>query len=289
MEKIMNFLDEHAEITNVTSLLISTAVAVVAVLILLWVVKKVFRKLKPKQNKLNVRFVENIIRFIIIFLALQWVIMSNDLTRSFGTTLFQGTAVITAIAGFAAQPVLSDLICGMMLSATQPFDMGDRIELEDGTAGIVKDITLRHVTLQTIDTIKVIVPNHNLNSMKLTNLSYRAALRSVHFRFSVAYSADPEEAAKVIRKAILESPYSEPGKPTDKGMEYGPVYFIAYEASSLTMATTVYYKPTNPTEVVKNDINIRVKKALNKNNIEIPYSYMNVVLSEKDTPESGVL
>ena len=84
--------------------------------------------------------------------------------------------MIAAVAGFAAQPVIADLICGMMISATKPFDIGDRIELEDGTAGIVKDITLRHVTLQDIDTIVRIIPNSKLNGMKITNMPGHALI-----------------------------------------------------------------------------------------------------------------
>ena len=46
------------------------------------------------------------------------------------------------------------------------------------------------------------------------------------------------------------------------------------------MATTVYFEPTTPTEVVKSDINSRVKRALEESGIEIPYNYVNVVMKE---------
>ncbi len=289
MNAITEFFETHETIKSISELLLSTVIAIIVVFVLLRLQKKLSHKLKTEKKGLNVRFVENIIRFVIIFIALQWVIMSNDLTRSFGSTLFQGTTVIAAIAGFAAQPVLSDLICGLMISTTKPFDIGDRVELENGTTGIVKDMTLRHVTIQTIDTIRVTIPNHQLNSMQLTNLSYHSSIRSVHFRFNVAYSADPEKAAKVIREAVASSPFSIPGRDTNHGKEYSPVYFLSYADSSLIMATTVYYEPTNPTEQVKNDINIRVKKALSKNNIEIPYNYLNVVLSKQSAPNSETL
>ena len=47
------------------------------------------------------------------------------------------------------------------------------------------------------------------------------------------------------------------------------------------MATTVYYEPTSPTEVVKDDINSRVKRALETNGIEIPYNYLNIINVEQ--------
>ena len=47
------------------------------------------------------------------------------------------------------------------------------------------------------------------------------------------------------------------------------------------MATTVYYEPKSATEAVKSDINTRVKAALDAAGIEIPYSYVNVVMNDK--------
>ena len=55
------------------------------------------------------------------------------------------------------------------------------------------------------------------------------------------------------------------------------VHFMAFEDSSLKLSTTVYYRPSTATEVLISDVNLRVSEALEKNGIEIPYSYVNVV------------
>ena len=258
-------------------LVMTAVIAFVVVYAVLRLEKKVSKKLIAKRNNINLRFVENIVRFIVIFLAVQWVVMSSDLTEPFGRVLFQGTTVIAAIAGFAAQPVIADMICGLMLSVTKPFDIGDRIELEDGRAGIVKDITLRHVTLQDIDTLLLVIPNSKLNGMKITNMSQLRPKRSVHFRFHVAYNADVDRAMAVIADAVRQSPYTVPQTPEG---EYAPVYFISYGESSLVMATTAYYEATSRTEVMKSDVNLRVRHALNEAGIEIPYNYVNFVMHE---------
>ena len=84
---------------------------------------------------------------------------------------------------------------------------------------------------------------------------------------------------KVLRDAVIESEYSEP---EGKNKDYGPVYFISYADSSLVLATTVYYKPTNATEVVMSDINMRVNDAFAREGIEIPFNYVNVVMKKDD-------
>ena len=254
---------------------IAIGIAVVVVFVLLKLEKKLARKWLEKHHGINTLYTEKIIRFLIIFIAVLFVIMSSSLTRSFGTSLFQGTAVLAAVAGFAAKPILNDMFCGFMISTTKPFNIGDRIELDNGTSGIVKDITIRHVVLQGIDTLKIVIPNSEINSRMITNLSHQTTVRSIHFRFTVGLNSNTDQVKRIIRDAIEESPHSVPRE----GEEYSPVYFLAYLDSGLQMATTVYYMPTSPTEVVKDDINSRVKRALDANNIEIPYNYMTVVMS----------
>lgn len=263
---------------EVLKLIFNTVLTIVIVTLVLKLEKKASKRWELTRQNINLRFVESIGRFVVIFLAFQWVIMSSTITQPFGRVLFQGTTLIAAVAGFAAQPVIADLICGLMLSATKPFDIGDRIELEDGKAGIVKDITLRHVTLQEIDTVVHVIPNSKLNGMRITNMSPAPGIRSIHMHFNVAYNADVDKARAIIADAVRQSPLVVPGKPGPEGSTYGPVYFIEYAASSLVMATTVYYPPTSSTESVRNDVNSRVKRALDENGIEIPYNYINVVM-----------
>ncbi len=282
MTELISKLQANPAVWEALTLVLLVVGAAIVVFVALRLERKVARKVLARNNTINLRFVESVVRFVIIFVAVLWVVMSSKVTEPLGRVVFQGTAIIGAIAGFAAQPVISDLICGVMISSAKPFDLGDRIELDNGTAGIVKDITLRHVVIQTIDTVKVVIPNSKLNGMLITNLSYHTTIRSVHFRFNVSYDTDPTQAMAVIRKAVEESPYSIPGKPGENGGEYGPVYFIQYADSSLVMATTVYFEPVTPSEVVKSDINTRVMKALNENGIEIPYNYINVVMNDKN-------
>ena len=273
MEAISKFLKDHPTISTWGSLGLSILVAAIIVFILLKCEKKIASRMIRKFDGINARFTEKLIRFLIIFIATMAVIMGNKITQSFGSSLFQGTAVLAAIAGFAAKPILSDMFCGFMLSTTKPFNIGDRIELDDGTAGIVKDITIRHVVLQGIDTLKIVIPNSEINSRRVTNLSKEAGSRSIHFRFIVGLNSNADEAKRIIREAVQESPRSVPRD----GEDYSPVYFIGFTDNGLEMATTVYYEPTSPTEAVKDDINSRVKRALEAGGIEIPYNYMNVI------------
>ena len=274
-------------VTEALKLAIWAVIAFIVVMIVLRVEKRLFQKIAPEKAKINIRFVEGIVRIVTIAIAVIWVMMSSSITAELGKVLFQSTAVLTAIVGFAGQKVISDMLCGLMISAARPFEIGDRIELEDGTAGVVEDMTLRHVKIVTMDTARAIIPNSKLNSMKLVNMSTNSSVRSAQFRFQVAYNAGTEKAREVIGQAVMDSPYTIPGKPGKEGNIYGPVYFLNYKDSSLEMGVTVYFKAGTPTEVVKSDVNTRVKDALEAAGIEIPYNYMNVVMKQEEQSCQG--
>ncbi|MCR5202219.1 MAG: mechanosensitive ion channel family protein [Lachnospiraceae bacterium] len=270
---------------NFVDFIMTAAITALIVIIILTIGKMVFRKYLHSDTNIYMRFTEHTLKIAIVAFAVMGVIADTHFTAPFGKLLFQGTAIIGAIAGIAAQPVIADLICGFMISTNKPFDIGDRIELENDVAGVVKDITVRHVVIRTIDTIDLIIPNSKINAMAIKNMSYSPDIRSVNLKFHVDYSTDIKLAAKVIQDAVKSSEYSieKPTEDENAPKEYSPVYFLSYEASSLCMSTTVYFTPDSPTEVVKNDINTRVKEALKNNNIEIPYDYVNVLMKDQES------
>jgi len=256
--------------------------AVLAVTVVFRIERYFFSKRLKSNNKIQVRFVENILRIVIIIVAVFWVFNNSGTTDNFGKVLFQGTAIVGAVVGLAAQSVISDLCCGIMISVCKPFDIGDRIELESGIVGIVKDITIRHVVLQSIGTTDIIIPNSVINSMAVTNMSHgtSTSIMSVYMKFNIAYGSDVELAMELIKKAVLDSTFTIPAHPGGTGIDYSPVYFIEYADSSLVLATTVYYLPEVITGEVRSDINLRINRAFKENGIEIPYNYMNVVMRD---------
>lgn len=63
------------------------------------------------------------------------------------------------IAGFATQSVLSHFIAGIFLILTRPFRFGDMITIA-GHTGIVKEMKLMHLTLETKDgSTEILIPN----------------------------------------------------------------------------------------------------------------------------------
>lgn len=260
-------------LTTVIIIIIGAAI----VSLLLRINHAIFKHVQKTKSGVQVIFLKRLIEGAIILIGVIGIVTALVGFKDIWTTLLGGTAVITAILTFSAQGMIKDVLGGIMISIYKPFEIGDRIMMEDGTTGVIKDITMRHVVLIGLDTEAHVVPNSELNSMRITNYSYHRDNRSAKFNFYVAFNTDMDKAIQVVQEAVESSSLSIPGKEKDGEMFYGPAYFMGYEPSSIRISTTVYCPANVPTEVLISDINLRVTKALRENGIEIPYPYVNVV------------
>ena len=259
---IKSLFDTTTRLGQIVELLIYAAIAAVVTMIILLIYGKfVKNKLKAKNN-LTIRFTQNIIRVAIILIAVIWVLVSSTATTDIGKVLFQGTAILGAVFGLAAQPVLGDFFSGIAITLNRPFEIGDWIELENGTAGVVADITPRHVVLRSLGTVEIIIPNSKINALMLKDTSFKK-LRSVKMEFNVAYGTDVDKASEIIKNEIINSELTVPAK----NDEYSEIFFEAFADSSLVLTTIVYFKQSTSGLAVMTDVNKRVNDAFNKEGI----------------------
>ena len=237
-----------------------------------------FRNIRKKRKELHLAFFERLTTAVIIIACVIIAVSAFSGAQSVWQTLLGGTAILSAVLAFAAQDVIKDILAGLMISVNKPFELGNRIVLEDGTAGIVEDMTMRHVVIRGVDTLRFVIPNSKINAMKIENLSYGRADRSIVLTYPVAYETDIELAKKVIADAVAESPHTVARTRAKNGeITYSPAYFLELADSALMISITAYYEKTSPTEVVKDDLNTRVRAALGENGIEIPYNHITIV------------
>ena len=241
--------------------------------------KKIFKSIKAKKgNSITLQFMEKAVAVILAMVFIVIPLGGGKIAQS----LLGSTAVIAVVVGLAANEVLKDMFAGLEISIYKPFDVGDRIMLEDGRAGIIEKLTLRHVVISLLDTTRLIIPNSKANSMNIINFSYDSKVpRSLEVRYPISYDSDIDKAKEIIRKTICDCPLTlneDKYNPDDSNSK--SVYFLKMDESSLIMGATIYYPHGVRTEVVADEVNTRIFKALEENGIEIPYRYLNVVVKE---------
>ena len=283
LQKTFN-LGETASFVFSTILIIFFYLGLIVLCYFLWklvqkLIHAVFRKIEEKKGRsMSLEFLERLVSFGVTFFFIIIPFNWDDI----GQSVFSSAAVLTAVIGFAAQDVIKDILAGIQISIYKPFDIGDRIKLDNGTAGIVENITMRHVVLKRIDTLREVIPNSKMNNYSIINYSYDDVPLSFLLKFPIGYHSDLRKAKNLILEAIKNSPYTIPGKHLKDGtIDYAPIYFIELDDSALIMSTTVYYQHGTSTELTKDDVNTSVFEILKANGIEIPHKYMNVIMKNE--------
>ena len=235
---------------------------------------KIISHFEKKNGKsLTLQFIERAATVAIVVYFVVIPLGGDQIARS----LLGSTAVVAAIVGFAAQDTIKDMIAGLQISIYKPFDVGSRIELDDGTTGVVELISLKHVVLVLIDTTRVIIPNSKVNSMKVVNYSFGEVPKSVFLKYPISFHTDVEKAKAIISKVICENPLTLNTDEYDKNVPNSRmVYFLEVKESTFIMGATVRFPANIKSEVAKDEINTSVIRALRENGIEMPYQHLDV-------------
>tara|TARA_B100000963_G_scaffold172612_1_gene150115 strand:+ start:354 stop:1679 length:1326 start_codon:yes stop_codon:yes gene_type:complete len=91
-------------------------------------------------------------------------------------SLIAGLGIGSLAVAFAAQDALGNIIAGVSLFAQKNFEIGDYLKIGD-YEGIVISLGLRSFILETRDKSRISIPNKNINSLPIENLSVRKRLK----------------------------------------------------------------------------------------------------------------
>jgi small-conductance mechanosensitive channel len=113
--------------------------------------------LLARKQVTQVRILKGAINTLIITVTLAAALMTFDAVRQFGVSLFASAGIAGIIVGFAARPMLSNLIAGLQLAITQPIRLDDAVIVENEW-GWIEEITATYVVVRLWDWRRLIVP-----------------------------------------------------------------------------------------------------------------------------------
>ena len=111
-----------------------------------------------------------------------------------------GLAVVGVAVGLAVQGILENFIAGVILSFRRPFGSGDQIRTGE-FEGTVEDIDLRVTRLVDYDGQQILIPNRDVYTNPLINLTRRGRRRTTVV-IGIDYRDDHDAAREVIRKGV---------------------------------------------------------------------------------------
>lgn len=270
----------NSEIINILSKIISV---VIVYLITIHICNKVFKVIIKKNNNIQLKFIRSITKAVISVIFVFAIGMLFEATREISKTLLQSSALFVAVAGFAAQQVLADVISGMMISWTKPFNIGERVTLKDkDITGIIEDITVRHTVIKTFHNSRLVIPNSVINKEILENSNFDSEYIGNYLEISVAYESNLDKAIEIIEDIIDKNDKTidiREDKTVGKSVS---VLIKELGESGITLKTTVWTKDINDNFTACSEIRASIKKEFDNNGIEIPYNKLDMTVRNKD-------
>lgn len=248
------------------------------------VISLIFGQIIKRNNALYVRYLINAFKVIYFIICLSLIISMFTPTNQFGVELFKSTGLLVAVLGFAAQKVLEDVLAGMVISWSKPYNIGERITISSlNLTGMVEDITLRHTVVKCYDNSRAIVPNSVMNKEILTNSNYDDSLFGNFLEVSISYDSDIRKASELLRKVVLEEPCvideSKEGEyHSDKKCA---IQIKELGQSGIVLKTTVWTRNIDDNFLACSNIRLRIKETYDKEGITIPFNTVTVHMNDE--------
>lgn len=182
--------------------------------------------------------------------------------------------------GFGLQAIFNNFVSGIILLIERPIKVGDWINV-GGQEGFVRRINVRATEIETFDRASVIVPNSQLITGSMTNLTHRNAMGRILFKINVSYKSDPEHVLTVIR-GVVDAQSSVLKLPAPW------VGLDDFSPDAMVFTVVAFVADVSQRGGVKSQMLIDINKAFKEAGIEIPHPQHDIHLRDLDGVRSAV-
>jgi len=180
--------------------------------------------------------------------------------------------------GFGLQNIASNLVSGFILIFERPIKIGDLVEVMDiNIFGRITSINLRSTVITSLDDKEIIVPNSQLITEPVHNLTHCNNRFRVRVPVGVSYGSDIE----IVKKALLEAAHAHPELikeplPEIKDVTAPFVRFISFGESSLDFELLAWIPDSFKRFNVVSDLHFMIWEKFKEYEINIPFPQRDV-------------
>ncbi len=152
--------------------------------------------------------IDKILRYLGVVLAVLWAL------TAFGVGVEKVAILASALSvgiGFGLQAITQNFVSGLILLVERPVKIGDWVKLS-GVEGDIRRINVRSTEIRVSDHSTMIVPNSELITKVVQNMTKGSSLGRAQFFLSVPLGSDLEQTIEVVMQVlsaqddVLESP-----------------------------------------------------------------------------------
>lgn len=253
--------------------LIKIGVFSVICCVLLAVIQKTFNKILKLNNRLHLKFLRSTLSVVVIIICVYSCLSQFEVTKDVSKTLLQSGSLIIAIATFAAQQALGNIISGFSISLARPFDVGQKVKVMSGSSviaeGIISDITIRHTVIKQFDGQSCIVPNSTMDSCVVINTNYTENVGNF-FEIEISFDSDIDKAIEIMSKVCIEEPLS-------INTEKNKVLINKLSTNGVVLKTTIWTNTLDDNFQACSNIRRKLLEEFEKENIKIPFNTYSII------------
>ncbi|MEX0965395.1 MAG: mechanosensitive ion channel family protein [Pseudohongiellaceae bacterium] len=156
---------------------------------------------RVSKQRIHDKFVRTLIHLVCLYIG---TILALSIVgfEKLALSVLAGGGVTAIVLGFAFREVGENLIAGVFLAFSRPFNVGDLINSE-GIEGRVRAIELRYTHLRSDDGKDIYVPSSQLLSKPLINYT-QDGLRRFSITVGIDYANDAKKACKLLLDTVQQ-------------------------------------------------------------------------------------
>jgi small-conductance mechanosensitive channel len=160
--------------------------------------------LEARRIHTQTRILSRVLIGAVVLVGASLMLMTFPAVRQVGASLLASAGVVGIVAGFAARPVLGNLIAGLQIGLSQPIRLDDVVIVENEW-GVIEEITGTYVVVRIWDERRLVVPLQHWIEKPFQNWTRRTSQLIGTVFLYVDYRMPLQPLREALQRAVESS------------------------------------------------------------------------------------
>ena len=169
--------------------------------------KVIFKYIVLKYKEIITENISNLLKLMIDIFTISVIVLL--ILNTWGVNIWPLLAwagIFGLAVAMASKNIIENFLSWLIIFADKSFNIGDVVQLSDGTLCTITEINVRTTMLKTFDGNVIIIPNSDFLNQKILNksLSEIADKKRVEVNVWISYGDDAEKAKELVASYLKE-------------------------------------------------------------------------------------